>query len=147
MVATPVIDHIIPVPVLRRKAIPPVECVVWAYAAFAPPPIVVATIIAVCALYLVFATSIVAIAAILSEGNSSRSQGHRQDRGNNCFSFHVDLHLIEICANLLRAICRNHIAMLMPACSKYRCACVTDVTRCMSQVQARLLSAKELDVP
>lgn len=81
--ATPVIDHIISLAVFRRKATPSAECVVWAYAAFVPPPVVVATIMLVRALYVVIATSIVAITAILSEGNSSRSQGHSQDRGNN----------------------------------------------------------------
>ena len=77
VVAAPVIDHILPVAVFDRKALAPVECMVWACATFVPSTLVVratpvatairlacfvvATILLAAALCLFIATAIVAI--------------------------------------------------------------------------------------
>ena len=111
IVAAPVIDHIIPVAVFDRKAIAPVELMVWACAAFVPSLVratpvftairlacfVVATILLAAALCLFIATAIVAIPITLGEGKSSRGQRHCHDGGNNCFTVHAGLHLVGKC--------------------------------------------------
>jgi hypothetical protein len=51
------------------------------------------------------ATAVIAIAAILTEGNSTRGQGHCQNCGNNRFSFHTDLQLIVNCQTYPAASC------------------------------------------
>jgi hypothetical protein len=54
--------------------------------------VVVATVLLAAALCLSVATAIVALAVILGEGKSAQSQRHRHDGGNDCFTFHFELH-------------------------------------------------------
>jgi hypothetical protein len=93
VVAAPVIDHIIPVAVFGRKAIAPVECMVWTCATFVLSLVratlvagairlacfVAATILLAAALRLSLAAALVAIAITLGEGKASRGQSHCDD--------------------------------------------------------------------
>jgi len=109
----PVIDHIIPVAIFDRKALAPVELMVWACATFIPLLIVVratlvlrtirlaclvvSTMLLAAALCLFITTAIFVILIPLGEGKSSREQRHCHDAGNNCFTVHAELHLVGKC--------------------------------------------------
>jgi len=113
----------VPVAVFDRKALAPMELMIWACATFiaslivvcasaevtaiVPASFVAATILLVTALCLFIATAIVAISISLSEGESSRGQRHCHDGGNNCFAFHAGLHSVGKChARLAHVVVR-----------------------------------------
>jgi hypothetical protein len=96
VVAAPVIDHILPVAVFDRKALAPVECVVWTCATLVPSlvPVTVVAIPLVAVLCLFIAIAIVVIPIAVGKGKSPRGQRYCDDGGNNCFNLHAELHLI-----------------------------------------------------